>query len=184
MADMIDFDVVMPKGNEEKFLDVASRLGYGTIVFLTEDVNYKISENIRNDSRIKIKTAFLLKQTSQINIARKKFDYIFAGADRQFFESDVDFIVGLEDSLRADSFHYKSTSLNQVHAELAKKNNITLAFDFGQLPINVFTMLGRMMQNAKLVRKYKLSHATFSFARTPSEMISKATLDALDKELF
>jgi RNase P/RNase MRP subunit p30 len=175
-----DFDVVMPEGNEEQFIATARSLGYRRIVFLTDDMDYKAPKN----KDVDVKTAYLLRNISQLNLVRKRFDHIFADATRELFESKVDFIAGLEESDRKDSFHYRSTSLNQVHALLARKNGIILAFNFSTILDDPFIMLGRMMQNASLVRKYKLQHSIFSFAKRPSEMRSRTVLDALDKMLF
>jgi hypothetical protein len=175
----IDFDVVMPNKNETEFIDQALSLGYKKIVFLVRDLNYvPIS-----DSQIKVLTAYLLKDVSEIGRARKRFNFIFAVAERKFFESDVDFIIDSELSDRRDSFHYKATSLNHVHADLAKKNNIAIVFGFSNLIYNTLLVKGKMNQNAMLVRKYKLKHATFSLAARPTEIRSREVLDSLGKVL-
>ena len=176
---MYTFDVVMPKGNEKDFIDVALSLGYTEILFLSENMAYKKPLS----TKIKVKSGYILHNTSELSGARKNFDYVFASADRKYFESNVDFIVGLESSDRSDSFHYRSTSLNQVHAVLSRQNNSTVVFDFNALFEESFIILGRMLQNAVLVRKYRLKHSVFSMARNPLEMRSHNILDALKKIL-
>lgn len=173
------FDVVMPKNNEEEFIDMALSLGYSEIVFLTENMNYNYESK-----RIKIKKGFLVKSLNQLSGAKKTFDYVFANPERQFFESKIDFIINSELSERKDSFHYKRTALNQVHAKLCKEKGSTIVFSFSNLlSDNRIINLGRMFQNAMITRKYKLYAASFSIAKEPMYMKSRTTLDALLKVL-
>lgn len=169
------FDVVMPNKNEEDFIEMALSLGYDEIVFLTKDIKYRYSSD-----KIKIKTAFLVSTTNQISVARKNFDYVFAEADRQFFESKVDYIINSALSDRKDSFHYKRTALNQVHAKLCREKGIGLVFSFSNLLIrNRIQTIGRMFQNAMIAKKYKLHVLSFSLARDPMHIKSRNVLDAL-----
>jgi hypothetical protein len=172
---MNDFDVVMPKQNEEAFIDMALKLGYKKICFLTDQRTYSYMSQ-----KIAVLRAYLAKDPSEIAKARKNFDFVFANADRKFFESNVDCIINAELSDRKDSFHYRNTLLNQVHAKLAKENKITILFNFNLfLGTDKPKMLGRMMQNADIVRKYHLQHAAYSLAKTPYEMRSRGILDSL-----
>jgi hypothetical protein len=172
----INFDVVIPNNNEESFIARALDLGYKEIVFLTSDIHY-----VRPlTNKLIIRTAYLLKDVSEFSRTRKKFDYIFAKAERKYFELKVDFIIDVESSERKDSFHYRATSLNQVHAELAKKNEITLVFNFSKLASDPLSTKGKMSQNALLIKKYKLKHTAFSLATTPSMMRSLTTLHSLE----
>lgn len=169
------FDVVIPNKNEEEFIATALSLGYKEIVFLSKDIKYTYSSDV-----IKVKTAFLVSTTNQINVARKNFDYIFALAERQFFESKVNYIINAELFDRKDSFHYKRTALNQVHAKLCKEKNSCLVFSFSNLLTNNrIQNLGRMFQNAKLASKYKIKSDSFSLAKEPIAMKSRTILDAL-----
>jgi RNase P/RNase MRP subunit p30 len=176
---MVNFDVVIPDKNEEEFIEQAKALGYKEIVFLTNNVNYVKPK----DSSIIIKTAYIIKDSSEIDRVRRKFDYLFAKAERKYFESKIDFIIDVELSCRKDSFHYKSTGLNQVHADLAKKNNMTVVFDFGALILNPVVTKGKMVQNALLVKKYKLKYAVFSLATQPNMMRSINILHSLETVL-
>ena len=82
-----------------------------------------------------------------------------------------------------DSFHYRPTSLNQVHAELAKKNRIGIVFSFSNLSYAPREVFGRMRQNAALVNKYGTGFASFSLAKRPEMMRSRTILDALSSVL-
>jgi hypothetical protein len=174
---MPDFDVVMPNKNEESFIDMAIALDYKEMVFLTTDINYEY----RSD-RMKIRKAYLLKNPMEIQKARRKFDFIFANAERRFFESKVDYIINAELTAGKDSFHYRRTSLNQVHAKLAKDNRIAIVYSFDNI-LNVgnrqrLQTLGRMIQNAIISRKYSLKMASFSVAKSPMRIKSRNILDA------
>jgi len=173
------FDLVIPNGNEEEFIERALALGYNEIIFLSMNINYvkPISENII------VKTAYLLKDVSEISQARKKFDYICAKSDRKYFESKIDFILDAELSDRRDSFHYKSTSLNQVHAGLAKENEIQIVLSFSNLFLDTCNVMGKLFQNAILIKKYRLTHLTLSVATRPELMRSRTILTALESVL-
>ena len=179
---MQNFDVVMPDGNEKDFIEMALRLGYKELVFLSRNINYNYTHECTGYVMgISVKTAYLLKDQSEIHKARKNFNYVFANADRRFFEMDIDYIINSELSERQDSFHYRSTRLNQVHAKLASENDTNIVMNFSLLlnPATRCMMLGRMMQNAELIKKYRLRNAVFSLANTPMGMRSRAMLDAL-----
>jgi hypothetical protein len=169
------FDVVIPNNNESEFIATAVHLGYKEIVFLSNNINYSKPAI----GGIKIKSAYLIKDVSEIQKARSRFDYIFAVAERKFFESKADYIIGTEASDRKDSFHFKSTSLNQVHAELSKSNHLNIVFDFNVLISSPTSIMGKFFQNALLVKKYRLNYSIFSLAEQPILMRSRNILDAL-----
>lgn len=174
-----NFDVVIPNNNEEEFIERALALRYTELVFLSMNINYvkPSSENII------IKTAYLLRDVSEISQARKRFDYVCAKSERKYFESKIDFILDAELSDRKDSFHYKSTGLNQVHAGLARENEIKIILSFSNLFLDTCNVLGKLFQNAVLIKKYKLKFFTLSMATRPELMRSRTILDALESVL-
>jgi hypothetical protein len=176
----IHFDVVIPNGNEADFIERALALGYKEIVFLTTNSRYIKPKS----DTVLIKTAYLSNNPSDIPKLKRNFDYIFAKAERKFFEQKIDFIIDSELSDRKDSFHYKATSLNQVHADLAKKNCTNIVFSFSNLLVSPMIVFGRMCQNAVLVKKYRLDYSVFSLALKPSDMRSRNVLDALSAVLL
>jgi hypothetical protein len=173
------FDVVIANGNEEEFIERALALGYKGIVFLSLNPNYVKPTS----DKISIKSGYLLKDPSELSQVRRKFDYVFAKSERKYFESKVDFIIDSELSDRKDSFHYRATSLNQVHAELARESNIKIVISFNNLFLDLNGVVGKLFQNAVLLKKYRLSHSTFSMATRPDLMRSRTILDALDAVL-
>jgi hypothetical protein len=174
----MDFDAVFPDNNEEKFIDAALRFGYKKILLVSRDLKYTYKS-----SRIQVMNGYLLKSQNELSKARKYFDYVFAPADRIFFEMKADFIVGSEASEKKDSLHFRSTELNQVHAKLAKENGICIVFDFSLLLQPRMWQrqkcLGKMMQIAVLAKKYGLKHCVFSLASDPNQMRSQTIYSAL-----
>lgn len=174
-----DFDVCIPQGNEQQFIKIAKALKYQKILFL-----YSVMQTPKvTDESLTVLRGFLAKSATDVAKAKKQFDFVFAPADRQFFESKPDFIILKEDQQIKDSMHYRKSTLNQVHAELAKKNNITVALSFQAALRRDTIALGRLHQDQDLIRKYKLDSAAFSFATKPEELRSRTILDAFDRLL-
>ena len=94
----------------------------------------------------------------------------------------VDILVSPEKNRREDFMHHRNSGLNQVLCKLAFKNSIAIAFSFNDVlkakGIERSKIIGRMMQNVRLCRKYKVKMITASFAanefeiKNPSDLIS------------
>lgn len=100
----------------------------------------------------------------------------FKNPDRKIFERKSGIIIYNLEEQKRDYIHFRNSGLNQVLCKLAKKNNIAIAFNFN-LILNSEGMLrsqllGRMMQNIKLCRKYKINTVIASFASKPEEVRS------------
>ncbi len=61
-----------------------------------------------------------------------------------------------------DRLHYRSSGLDQILCTLANKNNIAIGFSFNTLDNPV--LIGRLKQNIRLCRKYKVKMLFFYFA--------------------
>ena len=77
-------------------------------------------------------------------------------------------IINLEGGKRKDFMHSRNSGLNQVLCKIFKEKGITVGFNFdmvyearGMEKVNV---LGRMMQNVVLCRKYKVNTAVINFS--------------------
>ncbi len=83
----------------------------------------------------------------------------------------VDVLLGPEKGRDRDFTHYRNSGLNQVLCKLAKKNNIAIGFDFNDILVSMEKgkILGRMMQNVKLCRKYKVKMLIFDFKEERSK---------------
>jgi RNase P/RNase MRP subunit p30 len=189
-------DIVFPKNNEEKFIEIAERLGYRELIFVYK-FNKKTIDNYKDridklKQRTTIKLFFGILAEKKCLLKVKKYsDFVFYksdGNDRFIFDKVRDcFIFGLEEVNRKDSMHYRNSGLNQVHCKLANKNNITITFSFTSLlkdnKIYRSQILGRMMQNIRFCRKYKVKTIIASFTDNPYGMRSYKDLESFGRLL-
>lgn len=162
-------DIVFPNNNEAQFIKMAELLGYSKLVFVYAHRN----DSDFSSSKIKIEKAILSKP-SDANRSNGTIIVESSEIDRQMFESKrVSMIFNLENQKR-DSMHYRNSGLNQVLCKLANKNNIKIGVALSNLlraeDMLLSQLLGRIMQNIVLCRKYKVDIALASFAHVPYEM--------------
>jgi len=95
----------------------------------------------------------------------------------------IDILLGPEFSREKDFIHFRNSGLNQVLCKLAKKNDVAVGFSFNYLmnSKNKELVLGKMMQNISLCRKYKLKMVLGSFASKEMEMKNKSELMSFGK---
>ncbi|MFH1332355.1 MAG: RNase P subunit p30 family protein [archaeon] len=98
----------------------------------------------------------------------------------------VDILLSPHSGVVRDYLHSRNSGLNDVLCKLAKKNNVAVGFSFSDV-LNARSferalILGRMMQNVALCRKFKVPMVLGSFAfdnlemRPPKDLISFALL--------
>jgi ribonuclease P/MRP protein subunit RPP1 len=90
----------------------------------------------------------------------------------------TDILLGPENERERDFIHFRNSGLNQVLCKLANKNKIAIGFSFSDL-MNSDTkelVLGRIMQNVFLCRKYKVKMVLGSFARKENEIKNEKEL--------
>ncbi|MBI1972725.1 hypothetical protein HYS50_01840 [Candidatus Woesearchaeota archaeon] len=97
----------------------------------------------------------------------------------------VDILLAPERAGKKDKFTQRDSGLNHVLCALAKKNDIAIGFSFSDLlnSLHRAIVLGRMMQNVRLCRKYKVRMVVASFAKNPWEMRSAHDLFAFAQVL-
>jgi hypothetical protein len=164
-------DIVIPNGNEQAFIEMAKRLGYRQLIFL-----YRQPKDISSDFPV---------QVARLGIKRgvHKCFALAKENSRDLFESREAFcIFGLEKRSRADFIHHRNSGLNQVLCRLAKERGIRIGFSFSTyLHGRRRDILGRMMQNARLCRKYGLETIAASFATSPYDMRSPADMESFSR---
>lgn len=88
----------------------------------------------------------------------------------------VNILLSPEKERDRDFTHYRNSGLNHVLCNLAHKNDIAIGFDFNDVlnSKDMANVLGRMMQNVRLCRKYKVKMLIFDFTteRTKEELRS------------
>ena len=175
-------DIAIPKNNEAEFAEIASKLGLRKLYFLysfdeynQDDIKKKLDSI--NNKKINLKIGFLVNQKNISNamqhsklLAAKSSD-----KDRLFIEGKkIKLIYGFEELNKKDYIHQRASWLNHILCELAGKNNIFVGFSYSSLFNKSGTatsmLIGRMMQNIRLCRKYKVKTAIGAFSEKPFDL--------------
>ena len=104
------------------------------------------------------------------------FKIVFGSDDnknrRAVENKNVDILMSPEKIKKTDFMHSRDAGLNQVLCKLAKKNNVAIGFNFNDV-LNSESralVIGKMMQNVKLCRKYKVKMVIVSGANNEFEL--------------
>lgn len=177
-------DLVLAKSNEKEFIEIAERLSIEDICFVYNFKNKNdFFQNQEKINKLQEKTKLRLftgliadsKNISKAKKLAKLVIYKSTGNDRHAIEkSKANVIFDLGTIATKDSMHHRNSGLNQVLCKLATKNNIIIGFSFSSI-LNIegiirSQILGRMMQNIRLCRKYKVKTIIASFAEKPYDM--------------
>lgn len=184
-------DAVIPQNNEQAFLSIAEKLGYNSIILLYQE-NAKIPAI--ESKKIIVKIGILATKGGKT----KKTTFLQSSEkDQQIIENNPpDVMYEFETKTDKDYIHQRASGLNQVLCKFAAKNNVVIAFSFAQLLNTVGTrpllnevqqgtarvraqILGRIMQNIHLCRKYNVKTAIATFATQPHQMRAPKDLQAL-----
>ena len=177
-------DLVFPKQNENEFIKIAEQLNIKNLCFVYPLKEFDKIEKIKN-SKITLYFGTILKP-NELRKLKKPAELVVvkdSNKNRKVLESKgIDVLFDLENHKRKDFIHHRNSGLNQVLCNLANKNKIIIGFNFNSVlksePVQCSTILGRMMQNVRLCRKYKIDMITASFATSPYEMRSLHDLRA------
>lgn len=84
----------------------------------------------------------------------------------------VDMLVAPERAGKKDRLNQRDSGLNDVLCKLAKENDVAIGFSFSDVLNSKYRaiLIGRMMQNVRLCRKYKVCMVLASFAHNPWDM--------------
>jgi hypothetical protein len=162
-------DYVIANGNEKDFIEMAERLGYSELIFIGN------ADVTRFKSKLKLSSS---KRIFKSNPEK----------DRSLIESKkAEMIFEFEQEKRKDPMHFRSSGMNHVLANLMKEKNVAYGLSFSSV-LNASReerarILGRMMQNLRFCRKYKVKTVVASFARNPHEMRDHKDLVAFAKTL-
>jgi RNase P/RNase MRP subunit p30 len=183
-------DVCFPDGNEKEFIEMASRLGISEICFVYSGLDgVKRCSEFSKIPNIKVFSGILCSPTDVVRF-KGKVDFSFVDASsypesvRQILEhARPDVVFNLERTGKHDFIHHRASGLNQVHCELMKKNGISLGVSFSSVLAlrgkERARLLGRVSQNIRLARKYKLDVLFASFAKSPFGLRSRKDLYSL-----
>jgi len=176
-------DIVIPNNNEEEFINIAKKLRYKALCFLY-DFDFYLEKQKKSktiNKKIKIYNGILAdtKNIQKINNKLQKKEVFIAIKNsiinREILEkSKADLIFSLEESHKKDFIHHRASGLNHILCRLAKENNIMVGFSLTSIlkSENEHIILGRVMQNIRLCRKFKVKTKIASFSEKPFEMRS------------
>ena len=122
------------------------------------------------------------KNINQIRKLNKELNIVEGGRlNREILTcKNIDILVSPEKNRGEDFLHHRNSGLNHILCNLAKKNKIAIAFSFNEVlktnGINRAKIIGRMRQNVKLCRKYKVDMIIASFAKDKYEIRSLSDL--------
>ncbi len=172
-------DIVIPDGNEAEFLEMASLLGFDSLYFAYSVKDYKkgVDRVSKLNSNIKVKCC-VIGDNKIAGKFRNTFcitdcSFVNNGVIRKIFENKgINLVYGLELNRLNDHTHFLNSGLDQVLCKLAKKHGTIICFNFHDLLFsdNKARLLGRIMQNIRFCKKYKVKIAIASFATKPIEM--------------
>ncbi|MBN1644493.1 hypothetical protein JW851_00435 [Candidatus Woesearchaeota archaeon] len=163
-------DIVMPDNNERDFIVMAKKLGFNELVFLYNSKN----QFYRGKSDIKISNALI---TNEKRVQKDFLTFVKNPDDARFaFEKSKPNCVFDLELQKKDFIHQRGSGLNHIMAKLANQNSINIGFSFSSIlnasPIQRSRIIGRIKQNIKLCRKYKVKTVIASFAVNPFDMRS------------
>ena len=175
-------DITIPNNNEEEFITIAEKLGYRGLCFLYDFNSYSNKqEKSGNNEKIKIYTGILADGKNIYKIKSKlKNEKVFVAAkssddDREIIkQAKADMVFSFEDNAKKDFIHHRASGLNQVLCKSANENDVIIGFSLRSVlnAENKSLILGRIMQNISICRKFKAKTAIASFAQKPFEMRS------------
>lgn len=147
-------DIAFADKNEKKFLEVAKKLDKKIEFAYKHKENYKLGEII---------------------ISNK-------GERKNFEDKKIKLFFDLENKDERDFIHQRNSGINHILAKIAHDKEKIIGFNFSTIlnskPEKRAQLLGRMRQNVKLCRKYKVKTFLGSFASEPFELRSDYELRA------
>ena len=186
----MNFDIAIPKSNEKEFAEIASRLGIKKMDFLYNFEDYKKAEAELNGLKIEAEK-WILANSSNLNQAFSISKNIAAKSsenDRFLIESKkIKIIFGMEEDFHKDKMHQRNSGFNHILAQLCHDNNVTIGFSYASLfnknPGESSLILGRMSQNLKLCKKYKVKTLFGCFSSNPYDLRSRHDVGSFVKLL-
>lgn len=182
------FDIVFPDENEHEFLEMAKKLGYNELLFVYEMGRRPLPKPVVKDVSLKVRVG-LLASPKQVQKAKQLCPFVLVRSspdDREVIERKCpQMIFELENQRRKDPMHLKNSGLNQVLCALLGKNRISVGLSLHLVLTSTtqqkIRILGRMIQNIRLCKKYKVETMFASFAKSPMQMRNPHDMEAFSR---
>jgi hypothetical protein len=183
------FDIVFPDRNEHELYAMANRLGTEGLV-LVYPSELLAAHPPEPPKGLRIKTA-VIADSRKARLLRQKGMQTFvrcSDSDRAVLEQGAaDVLFGAESTQPKDYAHQRGSGLNHVMCALAHKNKVAIGFSFSSIleasGAQRAQLMGRMMQNIMLCRKYKVNMVIGSFTSDPWKMRSSHDLQSFFTEI-
>lgn len=167
---------------------LAKELGHKEILLLFQTPTKEHKALLKKLASEQLTSAILITTTNQAAALKRTYDRIVAPCKREFFESKhVDYLFEPEAQRRSDFIHHRNSGLNQVLLKLCQptaKRPAKGIITTSELLLNTkhpAVILGRMQQNARWCKKYKVAYHVTSGARKMLEQRDSASLKALER---
>ncbi len=171
-------DVVFPKDKERDFIKIAEKLGYSELCFAyqlkTKDdfrKKQKKTGELQKGTKLGLHIA-LLANPKNYHEAKAMSDLVLVRGtenNRDLIEKyRPDVLFDIEGIRGKDFIYSRNSGLNSITAKIVAKNKTVIGYSLSNLADS--RKLGRIKQNIKLCRKYKIKEAAFSFASNPYQM--------------
>lgn len=172
-------DIVFPRNNEKEFIELAERLGYSALVFVYEPAELKKIEAAASikEGKLKLYTGIIAAHGQLRRLDKKAADLILVEGsekNRAVLETKkTDIIFNLENQRKQDFLHQRNSGLNHILAAIASEKKTAIGFSFSSILSEKkrrARLVGRMMQNIMLCRKFKVKMVFASFAKSPYKL--------------
>ena len=176
-------DIAIPEGNEEEMMQMAKKLGITTLRFLYPAVSIAQKEKIRGRD-----VGVITDNPNEIRKAKQHGIFVACQSNEvAALESSPDVIFGVEGLMHKDSLHFRQSGLNQVLCALMAKKGISYGISFSMILHSSSRgralLLGRIAQNIRLARKFKIPVQIHSFAKDVYDLRSAKDLDVVLRTL-
>lgn len=178
------YDIVLPKGNEKEFAAMAEKLGIEGLCFLYElpdmkeiEKRKKSTEEMQQSTKIKLAAAYKTEGTRTYKVHDLGETAITQAAQNSretIAKHKPDIVYGLEQAEEKDYAKSRNSGMDKPTCQFAAQNNVAVAISFSNIlnTERLPQLIGRIQQNLRLCRKYKINTAIASFAKNPYEMRS------------
>jgi RNase P/RNase MRP subunit p30 len=183
------YDIVFPKNNEKDFISIAEKLDIDGLVFTYPYVDKKTSASakskivlLQKTTKIKLKIAFEATGT-KIYKVHDINEIVIAKASENSRDVIARYMPNvaydLELSAQKDFAKARNSGLDKAICQFANKNSVLVAVSFSNILNSSAQLIGRVKQNIKLCKKYKVKTMIGSFAKEPYAMRSPHELKAV-----
>jgi len=185
-----NIELCFPENNEEEFIKVAEKLNKRSLCFVyrfkESNKNYLSNiSSLQKSTKIHL-TLGILAQKKDIQKAKKSCSFVMTESsedDQIVLETlSPNLIFNLEAQPNKDRFNFRSSGLNHILCAIAKEKSITIGFSFSEIlnSKNRSLLFGRLSQNLRLCKKYKVRINFASFAKQPYELRSDKDLESFE----